>query len=149
MDNVKVEVIQTDRIQTEGEAVNFARIRLLQKQEERLHWMIIKAEARATRITSHITGMPRGGGVGNKVESDVIEITMLRDKFTETSEELKARRAQLKKKIRWLRDPNVNLAIQLRYLHGAKIKDISETMYYSRRQILRYLKAGEQEIMKH
>ena len=54
--------------------VDFVRIRKLQEQEARLKWMVIKAEARATRSTTSITGMPRGGGSGNMQEDRMVEL---------------------------------------------------------------------------
>ena len=36
--------------------------------------------------------------------------------------------------------------MRMRYIKGMKIKDICETLSYSDRQVIRFLKQGEQEI---
>lgn len=129
--------------------VDFVRIRKLQEQEARLKWMVIKAEARATRSTTPITGMPRGGGSGNMQEDRMVELAAIREKHQEVFDELKMRRSELKKQVRYLRDPNENLAIQLRYLCGKGIEGeggVCETMSYSKSQVLRFLRSGEARI---
>ena len=128
--------------------IDFQRLRLLQKQEEQLRWMIIRAKARATRTTRTISGMPHGGGTGQMMEEQVVMIATLKEKYIEVCEELNQKRTELKKLIKYIRNPNQNLAVQMRYLHGDKIKTICEIMSYSDRQVIRFLRDGELEIIK-
>lgn len=129
--------------------IDFQRIRMLQRQEEKLRWMIIRTETKATRTTTSLTGMPRGGGSGKQMENMVIEIATLKEKYMEISEELTDIRAELKSKIRYLKNPYQNLAIVLRYQKAETIQAICEIMNYSYRQVIRFLKCGEAEINRH
>lgn len=128
--------------------IDFPRIRLLQRQEEKLRWMILRAEARATRTTRTLTGMPRGGGAGKGMEDQIIMIATLKEQYIEVFEELNGMKAELRKMLKYIRNPYHNLAVQMRYIHGDKIRTICETMNYSDRQVVRFLRQGEQEVMK-
>ena len=52
----------------------------------------------------------------------------------------------MEKKLPALKNPYVQVSMRMRYIKGMKIKDICETLSYSDRQVIRFLKQGEQEI---
>ena len=69
--------------------VDFQRIRALNQQKNDLAWRIIRMEARATKSTTTITGMPRSGGNGNRMEEIIIEIATVKEAYIQICEELK------------------------------------------------------------
>ena len=128
--------------------IDFQMIRRMNKQQQDLGWRIIRAEARATRSTTTITGMPRSGNNGNKMENMIVEIATLKESYIEICEKLADMKQELEKKLPSLRNPYVKVSMRMRYIKGMKIKDICETMSYSDRQVIRFLKQGEEEIHK-
>ena len=126
--------------------VDFKRIELLQNQERKFALMVIKADARAKKVTSVITGMPRGGSSNNSQEDRMIELVAIKEIYNDVSNELKRRRDELETLIRFLDDPNENLAIQLRYLRGNTVGGVCEKMNYSETQVRRFLRRGEANI---
>ena len=75
--------------------IDFQMIRRMNKQQQDLGWRIIRAEARATRSTTTITGMPRSGNNGNKMENMIVEIATLKESYIEICEKL----AEMKQEI--------------------------------------------------
>ena len=128
--------------------IDFQMIRRMNKQQQDLGWRIIRAEARATRSTTTITGMPRSGNNGNKMENMIVEIATLKEAYIEICEKLADMKQELEKKLPSLRNPYVQVSMRMRYIKGMKIKDICETLSYSDRQVIRFLKQGEEEIHK-
>ena len=126
--------------------IDFQMIRRMNKQQQDLGWRIIRAEARATRSTTTITGMPRSGNNGNKMENMIVEIATLKESYIEICEKLAEMKKEMEKKLPALKNPYVQVSMRMRYIKGMKIKDICETLSYSDRQVIRFLKQGEQEI---
>ena len=126
--------------------VDFQRIRALNQQKNDLGWRIIKMEARATKSTTTITGMPRGGGTGNRMEEIIVEIATIKESYIQICEELNTRKAELERAMSVIKNPMVSVSIRMRYIRGCKIREICETLNYSDRQVLRFLKQGEREI---
>lgn len=126
--------------------IDFQMIRRMNKQQQDLGWRIIRAEARATRSTTTITGMPRSGNNGNKMENMIVEIATLKESYIEICEKLAEMKQEMEKKLPALKNPYVQVSMRMRYIKGMKIKDICETLSYSDRQVIRFLKQGEQEI---
>lgn len=126
--------------------IDFQRIRLLNKEEQDLRWRIIRAEARATRTTTNLTGMPRSGGFSNRMEEVIVEIATMKEAYIQITEELSVKKAELEKAIKVIKNPFVLLSIRMRYINGQKIKEICTALSYSDRQVLRFLKQGEREI---
>ena len=126
--------------------VDFQRIRALNQQKNDLAWRIIRMEARATKSTTTITGMPRSGGNGNRMEEIIVEIATVKEAYIQICEELKTRTAELEKAMGVLKNPMISVSIRMRYIHVRKIREICETLNYSDRQVIRFLKQGEREI---
>ena len=104
--------------------IDFQMIRRMNKQQQDLGWRIIRAEARATRSTTTITGMPRSGNNGNKMENMIVEIATLKEAYIEICEKLADMKQELEKKLPSLRNPYVQVSMRMRYIKGMKIKDI-------------------------
>ena len=128
--------------------IDFKRLRLLIREDERLQWAVEKAEARATRSSSSITGMPRGGRSGNKMEDDTIIIVELKEKHLEITTELEQQRKELERALKKVTDPNQYLALRMRYIRGKKLREIEIAMNYSERSIIRFLESGERKVIE-
>lgn len=126
--------------------VNFQRIRQLNQQKNDLGWRIIKMEARATKSTTTITGMPRSGGTGNRMEKIIVEIATIKEAYIGICDELNKMQADLEKAMKVINNPMVRVSVHMRYIRGCKIREICETLNYSDRQVIRFLKQGESEI---
>ena len=68
--------------------VNLYRMRQLMRQVPRKLWQIEQEKAKATKITTVLTGMPRGGSGRNQVEDGAIKLTELKEAYAEVSNEL-------------------------------------------------------------
>ena len=121
----------------------FQKIRNLAKQEERQRWAVERQTARCTRITPTSSDMPKGGGSGQKMEEDVILLTILKEQHAETMAALKEERGQIAPIIRRLKDGNQKTAMTLRYMKNMRIVEIGNTMGYSERQVFRILERAE------
>ena len=131
---------------SEKAMIDFIRIRDLARQEEKLRWAVERQTARATRTTTNITGMPRGGGSGNIQEDDIIKLAMLREEHKTAEAALKKERGRLKKAMRVVTDGLERSALSMRYMQGLKIGDIMETLNYSKSSVLRLLRSAEHRI---
>lgn len=122
--------------------IDFVRMRELMKNEERLRWAVIRQEARATRITTTISDMPKGQPANSR-EEVMIELAERRETYHALCEELKKRRAQLKPQIRKLKNRTQREAIRMRYMRGMSVNEISSELGYCTRQTYNLLAAGE------
>ena len=78
--------------------VNLSRMRTLIAYEQRLRFDRLKKLAKATKITTTITGMPRGSGTGNKIQDGAIELAEVEDAYREVLTELRSMREELEQR---------------------------------------------------
>ena len=126
--------------------VNLYRMRQLIRQTVKVQWRIEQEKARATKITTVITGMPRGGSGRNQVEEGAIKLTELKEAYGEVIYELEHMREELGPMIDTLEDVNMKVAMRLRYIHGYKPEDIADAISYADRTVYRYLRQAEVEL---
>lgn len=126
----------------------FQKIRTLAKQEERQRWAVERQEARCTRVTSAISGMPRGGGSGQRMEEDTILLVIMREQHEEIKRELQEERGKIAPMIRRLKDGNQKRAMTLRYMKNMRIVEIGNVMGYSERQVFRILERAESVVQQ-
>ena len=127
---------------------NFARIRELARQEEKLRWAVERQMAKCTRITPTYSDGPKGGGSGQRMEEDVIRLALLKDQLADVREELNIERSILQRYINRLKDGTQRAAMNMRYMRGMGIAAIGETIGYSERQIRRILKRAESLVLQ-
>jgi len=126
---------------------DFFRMRWLIRRLPKLQWDIARKQATATKVTTVITGMPRGGGE-NRQEDAMIMLAIARDAYREAIEELEAMREQLSPKIDRLEDPDEKAAMRMRYLHGLSPEEIAQTIHRTDRSVYVYLNRAERRIIR-
>lgn len=126
--------------------IDFRRMRWLIGKLQRVQWDVERKMANATRITSVITGMPRGGGGNRQEEANVILADVL-DAYQDAAAELESMRTELKPLVDALPDPDEKAIMILRYFDGYSPEDIPEMVKLSRATVYAHLNRAERKIM--
>ena len=128
--------------------VSLYRMRKLIRNMVKVQWKIEKEEARATKITTTLTGMPRGGANHNQVEDGAIRISDVKEAYREVVAELEAMRAELDPLIGDLDNADDRAVIRLRYIKGFSPEDIAEAIHRTDRSIYYYLSRAEDQLAR-
>ena len=128
--------------------INLSRMRMLIRQLTKLQWRKERELARATKVTTVLTGMPHGGTGKNHVEEGAIKIAELEDAYTDVITELKAMKAELLPLINTIENADHRAAMRLRYIDEHRPEEIADAIPLAERTVYRYLKLGEDEICK-
>lgn len=128
--------------------VNLSRMRFLISYEQRLRFDRLKKFAKATKITTTITGMPRGSGTGNKIQDGAIELAEIEDSYREVVEELKAMQTELEKLLPSLDNPDDIGIMRLRYIHCWRLQDIPDAVCLSERAMYYHLSGAERKLTR-
>jgi hypothetical protein len=127
--------------------VNLSRMRMLIGYERRIKFRYQKKLASATRITTQLTGMPRGSGNSSQVETGAIELAEVEEAYREVLDELKAMRAELEQLLPSLDNPDDIGIMRLRYLDGCNIRDIPAAVCLSERAMFYHLSGAERKLI--
>ena len=127
--------------------VNLYRMRQLIRQTVKVQWKLEQEEARATKITIAMTGMPRGGAAHNQVEEGAIKLAELKDVYGEVITELENMRTELEPLISTLENADSRAVMRLRYIKGFSPEDIAEAIHRTDRSIYYYLSSAENELV--
>lgn len=125
---------------------DLARMRQLNARYLDLYFRVEQAEANATRITSNITGMPRGGS-GNRQEDAMVNYVDVKDAYRTVLAELDCMRAQLSPALDRLPEEEAGI-MRLRYMYGHTIGEITRMRGMSRATVYRYLKQAEGKVVQ-
>ena len=107
--------------------VNLYRMRqLMNRKTVSILWQIEQEQAKATKVTTVITGMPRGGGQHDQVSSGAIKLAELKEVYSELITELETMRNELAPLIDTLDNIELRAAMRLRYLKGYKPEQIAQ-----------------------
>ena len=128
--------------------VNLYRMRQLIRQTVKVQWKLEQEQARATKITTSITGMPHGGGNHDKVQEGAIKLIELKEAYGEVMTELERMRSELDPLISALADADDRAVMRLRYIKGYSPEDIAEAIHRSDRSIYYYLSRAENELCR-
>ena len=126
--------------------VNLSRMRTLIAYEQRLRFDRLKKLAKATKITTTITGMPRGSGTGNKIQDGAIELAEVEDAYREVLTELRSMREELEQLLPALDNPDDIGIMRLRYVDGKRLQDIPEAVCLSERAMYYHLSGAERKL---
>ncbi len=105
-----------------------------------------KAISLATRVTTNLTGMPRGGGDGDRLADNVELITVARERRDAIRDALKAMRTELEPLIDKLEDPLQQSAMRERYISGKSVREIAYVLSYSEQHLFRVLQQAERKV---
>lgn len=109
---------------------DFKRILELHAEVRRKEGIIIRLRQRATDTTVHLSNMPKGGGDGQRMERDVVEIRAAEEELEAARKELAAMIAQLRVEMRKLHKWQHKMIIRKRYIEGKRLEDVAyETNY--------------------
>jgi DNA-directed RNA polymerase specialized sigma24 family protein len=128
--------------------INLYRMRQLLRQTVKVQWRIEQEEARATKITTVLTGMPRGGSQHDQVQDGAIKIAELKDAYREIMAEIEAAQAALDPLISQLKDADDRAVMRLRYIKGFSPEDIAEAIHRSDRSVYYYLSRAEDQLAR-
>jgi DNA-directed RNA polymerase specialized sigma24 family protein len=128
--------------------INLFRMRQLLRQTVKVQWRIEQEEARATKVTTVLTGMPRGGGQHDQVQDGAIRVAELKDAYREIMEELETAQAALDPLISKLDDADDRAVMRLRYIKGFSPEDIAEAIHRTDRSVYYYLSRAEDQLAR-
>lgn len=128
--------------------VDLFRMRQLMRQTLKVQWKIEQEEARATKITTVLTGMPRGGAGSDQVAEGAIKISEIKEAYREVLEELERMRYELDPLIDNLDNPDDRAVMRLRYIKGFSPEDIADAIHRTDRSIYYYLSRSEDQIVR-
>ena len=125
--------------------IDFIRMRKLMRELPNIEWDIARLNANATRVTSYITGMPRGGG-GNHQEDANIALADATDAYRAALRELEEMREELEPMIDLLDDINDQGVMRMRYIKGYRPEEIAVILEMSRSGVYYHLNHSERAI---
>lgn len=128
--------------------INLYRMRQLLRQTVKVQWRIEQEEARATKITTVLTGLPRGGSQHDQVQDGAIKIAELKDAYREIMEEIEAAQAALDPLISLLENADDRAVMRLRYIKGFSPEDIAEAIHRTDRSVYYYLSRAEDQLAR-
>ena len=128
--------------------INLYRMRQLLRQTVKVQWRIEQEAAKATKITTVLTGMPRGGSQNNQVQDGAIRIAELRDAYREIMDEITILQAALDPLISTLDNADDRAVMRLRYIKGFSPEDIAEAIHRTDRSVYYYLSRAEDQLAR-
>ena len=128
--------------------IDLYRMRQLIRQTVKVEWRIEQEQARATKITSIITGMPRGGSQRDQVQDGAIRIAELKEAYAEIIRELEQMRSELDTLISQMVDADDRAVMRLRYIKGWSPEDIAEAIHRTDRSVYYYLSRAEDVLVR-
>lgn len=128
--------------------VNLYRMRQLLRQTVKVQWRIEREQARATKVTTVLTGMPRGGGRQDQTADGAIRLTELKEAYKEVLEELEQMKAELGPMIDTIENADQRAAMRMRYIFGNSPEVIADAICVADRTVFRYLAVAEADLCK-
>jgi len=128
--------------------INLYRMRQLLRQTVKVQWRIEQEAAKATKITTVLTGMPRGGSQNNQVQDGAIRIAELRDAYREIMDEITSLQEALDPLISTLDNADDRAVMRLRYIKGFSPEDIAEAIHRTDRSVYYYLSRAEDQLAR-
>ena len=128
--------------------VNLYRMRQLIRQTVKIQWRLEQEQAKATKITTVLTGMSRGGGQRDQVQDGAIKLAELKEAYREIISELEQMRNELDPLISDLDNADDRAVIRLRYIKGFSPEDIAEAICRTDRSVYYYLSRAEDQLAR-
>ena len=128
--------------------INLFQMRRMIRETVKVQWRLEQEQAKATKITTVLTGMPRASGNHSQVEDGAIRLADLQEAYAEVLSDLHDMRAVLDPLIDELENADDRAVMRLRYIKGFSPEDIAEAIHRSDRSIYYYLSRAENEICR-
>jgi len=128
--------------------VNLYQMRQLMRRTLKVRWKIEQEEAKATKTTTVITGMPHGGCGHDQVADGAINILEIKAAYREVLDDLERMRNELDPLINALENPDDRAVMRLRYINGFSPEDIAEAIHRTDRSIYYYLSRAEDQLVR-
>lgn len=128
--------------------IDFKVMREKIKQVNRLNRAMQKKYEDATRMSQVLSDMPKGGGSGDKMANDVVEMVTVQEELDAAKAELLEMKEQLTNKMVKLDKWQHLAVIRKRYIEEKSITEIMDEIGYEESQTKRFLKAAEEIINK-
>ena len=126
--------------------IDFKVMREKIKQVNRLNRAMQKKYEDATRMSPVLSDMPKGGGSGDKMANDVVEMVTVQEELDAAKAELLEMKEQLSNKMVKLDKWQHLAVIRKRYIEEKSITEIMDEIGYEESQTKRFLKAAEEII---
>ena len=124
------------------------RMRQLLRQTVKVQWKLEQEQARATKVTTVLTGMPRGGGQHDQTSDGAIKIAELKEAYAEILDELERMQGELDPLISTLENADDRAVMRLRYIKGFSPEDIAEAIHRTDRSVYYYLSRAEDQLAR-
>lgn len=89
----------------------------------------------AEKVTPTLSGMPNGGGTGNRIENAVEQMDALREKLNDQMARCAQIRIAIDNAIGSVPDERLRYLLELRYVDGCTFEQIAVNMHYTWRQV--------------
>lgn len=123
--------------------IDFKRFRIAIDRKNVALFALEKARARATKVTTTITGMPRGTSTGKQVEDGAIRIAEAEEALEARTQELKLFQDELTRMLSAMKDERQKKYLSMRYLEEMSVPKIAIRESYSESTIYDELKRAE------
>ena len=128
--------------------VNLCRMRWLMRVTIKARWKVEKEMAKATKITTILTGMPHGGGTHDQVSDGAIKVDAVKQAYREVLGELEQMQKELDPLIDHLDNPDDRAVMRLRYIECYSPEDIAEAIHRTDRSVYYYLSRAEDRLTR-
>lgn len=105
-----------------------------------------RAMSKATKCTATLTGMPRGGGTGNQVETGAELLDTAKAAYKAIQDELEVMREELAPVIAGLEKPLERTVMHMRYIEGRSVREIAFGIAYSEPHVFEVLRHVERKL---
>lgn len=126
--------------------VDLRRMRFLQNRLPMARFKVERAMSKATKCTATLTGMPRGGGTGNQVETGAELLDTAKAAYNAIQDELEVMREELAPIIAGLDKPLERTVMHMRYIEGRSVREIAFGIAYSEPHVFEVLRHVERKM---
>ena len=126
--------------------IDFGRFRKAIDRKNAAAFTLERTRARATKITTTITGQPRGTSTGKQVEDGVIQIMQAEEALLERRAELQVFKNALEAEMGKLADERQEKFMRSRYLEEISVPNIAIKESYSESTVYEEIRKAEKLI---
>lgn len=121
-------------------AENITRVLDCRAEYERLLYTVAELEVLCQRVTTSLTGMPKGGS--SLTDDTWAKLIDYKKKCEDRLNQYYQMKMELEQELDGVRNADIRTALKYKYVDGLTIEAIALRMHYSTRTIDRYLRTG-------